>query len=273
MNVEKEIERAIINFAKEENIANREEKINRFMQKIHIRRRLDLPQELYVNVCRYLFPSEILTLTTMCKDYMAYYKYIWGIIQSYYFPKSLIPNNDHLLIRQNMAIDKWCYQLNSLNIREYASWTEIVNDEQLIYQRSQLLEALVPLQLGYAWKKYEHQGKIRANKETREMIFNNCNENMRNLIETFKFTSKRDITGELYYTIKPELDMRMYGMKPENKEDREKWEIGLNWITGVYTERREYDYDINEPYDMETYSYDCDDDGYYFKCRKRPKWC
>lgn len=270
MNVEKEIKRAIINYTKEEKMY--EKKIDRFMQKTHICQRMDLPKELYLCVCEWLTLSESLILTTTCKIYMEHYKYIWNIIQLRYFPKSIIPKNDYLAIRQNIVINKWHYQLNMYNVTSYETWMEIVNDDYIVQEKSQIIENLNPSELYYIWEIQEQEKTLKTIKELRSMSYNNSIEMIRNLIETFKFTSKRDITGELYYTIKPDLDMRMYGLNPENEKDRKQWEIGLKWLTGVYTERKDYNYD-DDVYDYNTYNYYQDNDGSYFRCRKRPDWC
>lgn len=274
MSIEKEIERGIINFTRENGIMISKDMIDQFIKKTYYRRRLSLPQELYLYLCKYLFPTEIVSLTTLCKEYMTYYQYIWGIIQSYYHPKSIIPNNDYLAIRQNIAINSWYSKINELNIKEYVHWARMETYEKIIQKKSQEISLLVPSYIDYKWKKSLYQLEIHTNKENRERSFYNC-EKYHWLIEYYKFFSERDFNGNLYYIIKPELDMRLYGLNPENKKDEQKWKVGLKWITGVYNNTREY-YDVetdnDETDDDEPYYYDHTGDRIY-RYRVRPDWC
>ena len=286
MSIEKEIERGIINFTRENGIMISKDMIDQFIKKTYYRRRLSLPQELYLYLCKYLFPTEIVIFTTICKEYMTYYQYIWDIIQSYYHPKSIIPNNDYLAIRQNIAINNWYSKINELNIKEYVHWARMETYEKIIQKKSQEISLLVPSYIDYKWKKSLYQLEIHTNKENRERSFYNC-EKYHWLIEYYKFFSERDFNGNLYYIIKPELDMRLYGLNPENKKDEQKWKVGLKWITGVYNNTREY-YDVetdnaetdnaetddDELYYYNNYFYDHDyEDDRSYRYRVRPDWC
>lgn len=274
MNIEHEIRRSIINFTKQHNIPLSDEQLVAFMADSYKCRRISLIQDTFLSVCEFLIPSEIVIFTTTCKEFMSYYPFIWGIIQSQYFPKSIIPNLDYISIRQNMAIDCWWYKINKGDITEYYTWDEIVDDDVYIQKRFSELKKLVPSHIGYIWKKNTNLGEIKAMKETRLVSFDKSREIIYTLINDFKFISKKDDTNEPYLTIKPKLDMRIYGFTPGNKDDKKKWEEGMKWITGKYTEEKDYDYDLDEERDYETYEYGFDYGYEYdmYRIRMRPDW-
>jgi hypothetical protein len=273
MSIENEIKRGIINFAKEYSIFFNKEIIDDFMIKTYNRRKISLTNDTFLLVCEYLTVYDNIILTTLCKDFIKQnYPHIWGIMQSRYFVKSLIPNTDYLTIRQNIAIDYWYYKLCNYKAHVYDKWNDVVCDDITIQDRSKLLHKLHPSCMEYICRKNTHLREIRAVKETREYSINQVSEEICELIDIYIYYSHKDFTNVPYYTIKPDLDMRLYGYIPENKYDEEKWDIHVKWITGQYNQRPDYDYDVHIDRE-EIYDYILDDDDQQYRVRKRPDWC
>lgn len=281
MSVEQEIQRGVINFAKQYNILLNDDQLAEFMCDTYKRRRILLSKDTYLITCGYLKISEIITLTTLCKEYMNYYKFVWGIIQHRYYPKSIIPVIDYVSIRQNIAIDKWQVQLIRLKINNKVPYTvfnnsnqynELIEDDETIQQRSRALEKLTSSHIGYIWRKNTHLAEIKAVKETRMCSFDKCSQDICKIINDFKFISETDYNNDPYYTIKKKIDMRLYGFIPKKKVDWKKWEDGMKWVAGEYTSDFDYEYDMTEVIDNDTYYYGYDSDGDSFRSRIRPDW-
>jgi hypothetical protein len=272
MNLEKEIERALIAFSSEQGIKVSDEIISDFIKQMNIRRQLDLPKDLYLRVCDYIPNIDMITLTTLSKKNMKYYKHIWGLIQNIWCPKSIIPSTEYLAIRNNMAIDLWMFK-NNCSETNYVC-NDIHTIEKIIKSRSDDLANMKPCNVNYIWKKYSHLGEIKACKKNRDIYLNELSSNIYEFIKTLKFTSLTDFTGEKYFTIKPHLDGRLYGFKLDDPEDCAKWEIKLKWVSGEYTDQvDEYDYDMNNPGSTDDFLFNIDVDGTPYRIRIRPDWC
>jgi hypothetical protein len=270
-NPENEIKAALIKFTNEWQIHCSPTMIDDFMKKIHKKRRLSLDKDAYLNVCNYLYPSDIIILTTLCKEYMTHYKYIWGIIQRYYFPYSIIPTKNYLEIRNNSAIDKWWFRLDylQLNVKDgYKPWYDIMNYDNTIEKRSNDLKKLSKSGPMFQYTKITHLSEIRSLKNERVYEFNVCTVEVQNLINDFKFLS----FNEYYINNKPELDMRLYGLNPSNQDDIKKWEEGIKWVKGEYNDYCEFDFDIMEIRNYNIYKYDMNGAGNEYRYRVKPEW-
>lgn len=272
MDLDAIIARAIGSFTAEQGINFSKEIINDFVYRMKIRRRLSLPVDIYLYLCKFLDCCDIVILTTLCKDYMKqYYSSIWGDIQSRYFEHSIIPPNEYLSIRNNIAIDKW-WQILSNN--EMIEWIcDIKNDEKIIQDRRAELDMITPRSINYIWKKYTHLAEINANIN----YINNINASIsvyeKQIIDNFRFISKTDNMGNKYLSIKQPLDSRLYGLDPQNNDDIEKWNITFKWITGEYNDEREYYTDIdNHDGDDNEFQYEYDSDDEPYRIRIRPEW-
>jgi hypothetical protein len=271
INPENEIKAALIRFTNEWQIHCSPTMIDDFMKKTHKKRRLSLNKDAYLTVCNYLHPNDIIMLTTICKEYMTHYKYIWGIIQNYYFPRSIIPTNNYLEIRNNCGIDKWWFRLDylQLNVEDgYEPWSNIIKYDNIIDKRSNDLKKLSTSGHMYQYTKVTHLSEIRSLKNERADAFNVCTVEVQNLINDFKFLSLDDY----YINNKPELDMRLYGLNPSNQDDIKKWEEGIKWVKGEYNDYCEFDFDIMEIRNYDIYKYDMNGAGNEYRYRVKPEW-
>ena len=242
--------------------------IDDFMVQLHKRRTLSLDKDTFLSVCLYLHDYEILILVMLCKEYYKYYKYIWVILQKYYFPNSILPTNNYLVIRNNLAISKWWYELKYLKIHDgpnYMHWYDITNIDENIQKRMADLKFLAPTGHTYKYAKITHSLEIKSEKKTRDEIFNICPQTIQNLITDYKFISNA------FYIIKPELDMRIYGLDPNDAIDVQKWDYGILWIQDELTDMEEYNFG-SEDDNNEIYKYDFDSMGLRFRYRIKPSW-
>jgi hypothetical protein len=130
-----------------------------------------------------------------------------------------------------------------------------------------------------------HKAEIKANKKTRDKCIETFPSGFKNLTEQFKHFVGVDPDGDAYTLLNHKIDMRLYGLNPENPDDERKWyDIGLKWISGEfnsdeieiypdeYYEGRFPDEDTNEDTNEDTmFDYYETEYGYY-KSLKYPEW-
>ena len=277
MNFEKELDRHIINWEKYKLSHSGPLKQVRqtYIAETKKKRRLSLTKDLYLSICVFLNMSDMINLTTLCKEFMNYYPDIWRIIQYQKYPYSIIPDSDYLSIRHSIAMKIWLDVLHDYNFDKSKSWKEIEEDDRLIKLRTADLLHLKNTYPGYEgcmYAKNTHLGEICAMKKTRESSYDKLNGSVIDLIDSFKFCSETDFTGEKYMTIKPEIDMRLFGFDINTKKGKKHAEDCKKWLSGEYNSKHDYQFDIHEPHANDIYVYDYDDDGDYYRFRRTPIW-
>jgi hypothetical protein len=234
-----------------------------------------LPKELYLNVCVFLNMSDIVILTTFCKEFMKYYSNIWGIIQDNSFPKSLIQKTNYLSIRNSIALKIWTNVLYYNCFYTSNAYKKISDDETFIIKRSNDLTQLNDMydtHKGCMNVKKVHLGEISATKKTRDLEYNKLTPTVSSLLHDFKFCSKTDFTGEKYLTIKPDIDMRIFGFDPTTKDGKKNAKECYKWITCMFNGEPDYEYDNNDYEDHDIYIYAYNMENGHYRCRKMPEW-
>ena len=274
--VEKEIAHGVLNFLaylKSErglDISAVVPNIKDFMQRQHKARRISLVPDMYMYVCTFLQPGDIVCLTTTCHEFMEHYPNIWGIIQNYYFPKSLIPATDYIAVRHAISLDYYFYIVSS--IMWDSNWCDINNEEKSMLRLTADISNLRINSINYRVTLITHRGELRACKQTRSTFFDESDENTQEFLDCFRFNSLSDENGNQYYTIKPEIDCRIYGLDPV--KDLVKTEIKRRWVTSEYTEESDYDFNSDDDEDPEfEYEYDRSRHGQSTRYRIRPDYC
>jgi len=275
--VEKEIARGVLNFLaylKSErglDISAVVPNIKDFMQRHHKARRISLAPDTYMHVCTFLQPGDIVCLTTTCHEFMGHYHNIWGIIQNYYFPKSLIPATDYIAVRHAISLDYYFYGIVS-NRMQNSSWCDINDEEKSMLILTADISSLRINSINYRVRLITHRGELRARKQTRSTFFDELDENIQDFLDCFRFNSLSDENGNQYYTIKPEIDCRIYGLDPV--KDLVKTEIKRRWVTGEYTEEPDYDFNSDDDEDPEfEYEYASSRHEQSTRYRIRPDYC
>jgi hypothetical protein len=245
MSTEQAIKRALLEYQ------TSNDSIDDFMKKKHKSRKMSLDKDTYISVCVFLKPHEIIKLTTSCKEYMKYYPYIWDGIQKYYFPKSLISNTDYKIIRQNIAIDRWYHLLNNERKNQNPYINPIIEMERESYEQDQtLLDPEISKELN---------GELFTDKDRESYIINidtwiidsinemsNFAKNIFHDFRQFSIAPTYGNTDCLYYAVKPDLDLRLYGLNPNNEYDVKLCKESLDWINGIKNSEKDYGYDITE---------------------------
>ena len=276
MNIENIIKNNILQFAKENNININNEDLNLFMKNKHEKRTLSLNIDNYISVCEYLYASEILILTTLCKEYMNYhYKNIWNILQKRHFPNSTIPINSYLDIRNNIAIESWFSINRKFNCGFICKYDDINDIEIKIKKLSKELSTSHKRNINYTCKTITNMNEMKYLKREREAYLNDISIYHKNAIDDYRFLSEKDYTGDYYYALKPELDMRLFGLDPDNEIDKKNWIECMCWITGEYTKNKDYDFEpdeieLEDP-NQDVYTYYVDDDNCLYRIRIAPE--
>ena len=231
------------------------------MEQIHVSRIFNLNLDLFLHMCDFLNRAEIIKITVLSKKIMDdYYKHIWGYLQSFYYTKSIIPFNDYIDIRQAISLDNYYYYL-LLNTKELSSFSSNNFDEfdDLYFD--------------------EYKFKM-INNHVEVGIFDNINKTLEDFLIDFRISSISDDSGIKYYTIKPEIDCRLYGLDPI--DNSAKTEIKRKWVTGEYNEyhitsltESEYAREYRDPEFIYAMSGDVTDNVFtrLYKYRIRPDYC
>lgn len=113
--------------------------------------------------------------------------------------------------------------------------------------------------------------EIKSLKRERDSYLSYIPEYHMNTIDKYRFISEKDYTDEYYYTIKPDLDMRLFGLDPYNETDKKKWIECMGWITGKYKIKRDYDFYEGDILNDDVYSYEYDIDNNFYRVRIIPE--
>lgn len=271
---EKEIQRSILNFIQYMKLDVSSTQLGNFMKLTKEKRRMNLTKDTFLLTCEFLAGGEMVCFATTCKQYMEYYPYIWKFYQKQYFPKSIIPKIDYKTIRLQASLD--CYHFILFN-RDYTNnvcWHEINEDDKTLRRISDDLGRLTINSINYRVRLITNKRNMISCHGTRNEYLSESDEKMKDFLETYSFNSLTDDSGTKYLTIKPDLDMRLYGFDPKIPEERKKGDIKIKWVTGEYNEFRDYNiraYDDEEP----GFEYYWGDDRYgdHYRVRIRPDYC
>ena len=129
---------------------------------------------------------------------MEHYPNIWGIIQNYYLPKSLIPVTDYIAVRHAISLDYYFYGIVSNGMLN-SSWCDINDDEKSMLKRTAGISSLRINSINYRVTLITHRGELRASKQTRSTFFDESDENTPDFLDCFLFNSDDDEDPEFEY--------------------------------------------------------------------------
>jgi hypothetical protein len=272
--VEKEIIKGIMLFAREKNIHLSDKDIIDIEKKTSQRRIFNMCEDTYLSVCNFLDMSDIFTLVTLCKEFKTYYAGIWNIIHNRLFHRSILPIPNYSYMKNNIVQYCWHYkkyQTMVNNCYNNKNYEDAITDDINIKKRYD--------ELKHTYNKriiMTHNAEIKATKKTRNNCVKKLPYKFKELINQFNHLCETDPSGDKYLFAEKNIDMRLYGLNPENCDDLCKWnDIGLKWISGEFN-TYEIKIDTDEYYDMvdnvcTDYEYYINDYGYY-KSRIYPEW-
>ena len=153
-----------------------------------------------------------------------------------------------------------------------SSWCDINDEEKSMLRLNAAISSLRTTSINYRVTLITHRSELRSCKKTRSRYFDKSDENTQDFLECFRFNSLSDENGNQYYTIKPEIDCRIYGLDPV--KDLVKTEVKRRWVTGEYTEESDYDFNSDDDEDPEfEYEYAHRRFDKNKRYRKRPDYC
>jgi len=245
-NITKETESAITNFIKfirhesehpeSEHPESEQTKILENYKKLYMEKvkKMNYFKTLNIDLILYIFDfmfgDEFIAFPVICKyNYNNFYDCTWERFSAVHFPKSLLTNTKD--IRINASIDYYYEHIrpNRMDIKII----ETLEDKLMILsEKMDVLDPTIPSELEE--RKHIYDIEMMDIYEKRHNILENTDKYTRNFLEKIKFVNNECWSGAKTYTIKPKIDIRIYGFDPEIPEEKEKGEIIIKWIKGEY---------------------------------------
>lgn len=269
MNITKEIATALRKFAIQHGISITD--AENFSNVIGEQRKPKFIDDTFSHMANYLTIPELIKFSTVSKDMYAFYPLVWGIIQSWVYPYSLIPSSDYIAIRTAICIDYYYYYANMQNNPYF---TAIKEEERCIRKLEEQLDYLRPTHMYYKLRKVTHANELKYRREDlKEYIYQfNMSRSIfdQDVLFDYLMVSVKNPSGIPYLTVKQLIDARLYGWDPvENPveyENIQKWMSGD--FNGNYIGVR-----ASDPYDP-AFEYEYDDNGIQVrKYRLKPDYC
>ena len=192
---------------------------------IQSRRKMKVSRDSFLNICPYLTLPEMVGLSTICKEFMEYYPHIWNIAQLQLYPESLIPASNYINIRKNIALDYYYWELS---VKKNSQWVSINTEENIMLKLkdSIIYNKYIDIYYESTIKINMDENELQCRTEFRDNFFDNysavgnnediqkVSDNLKAFLQNFRFVSKTDSNGILYFTIKQDIDSRLYGWDP-----------------------------------------------------------
>ena len=225
---------------------------------IQARRRIKVNKDSFSSICTYLTFPEMVGFSTLCKEFMEYYPHMWSIAQKSLYSESLIPSYDYNNIRKNIALDYYYWELS---VKKNSQWVSINTEENIMLklEDSILADKYADIYDENTIKIIMDENELQCRTEFRDNFVDNysavannediqkVSDNLKAFLQNFMFVSKTDSNGILYFTIKQDIDSRIYGWDPVRYPIE--YDTKRKWVSGEYHDRWEdiLDGSINDP--------------------------
>jgi hypothetical protein len=234
-------------------------------------RRLILPDDILLHMFEYLCLGDMITITSTSTKYRKLYPNIWGIFQTRAFPLSIIPQTEYKTIRDSVALDEY-YMILRNHAKKDINWLKINIEENHMTKINAELEYLQPKHMSYEIRYITNKNELNAGHERNlEILDETKDERLPKYLFEFLCVSKKMTTDIPYFTIKKDIDSRLYGWNPITNPIE--YETSRKWITGEYNDSYEYGEYGDMPQDPE-YRYEMDS---YWRLNRRfrirPNYC
>ena len=222
------------------------------------RRRIKVNKDSFSSICTYLTFPEMVGFSTLCKEFMEYYPHMWSIAQKSLYSESLIPSYDYNNIRKNIALDYYYWELS---VKKNSQWVSINTEENIMLklEDSILADKYADIYDENTIKIIMDENELQCRTEFRDNFVDNysdvanneviqkVSDNLKAFLQNFRFVSKTDSNGILYFTIKQDIDSRLYGWDPVKHPIE--YDTKRKWVSGEYHDRWEdiLDGSINDP--------------------------
>ena len=225
---------------------------------IQARRRIKVNKDSFSSICTYLTFPEMVGFSTLCKEFMEYYPHMWSIAQKSLYSESLIPSYDYNNIRKNIALDYYYWELS---VKKNSQWVSINTEENIMLklEDSILADKYTDIYDENTIKIIMDENELQCRTEFRDNFVDNysavannediqkVSDNLKAFLQNFRFVSKTDSNSILYFTIKQDIDSRIYGWDPIRYPIE--YDTKRKWVSGEYHDRWEdiLDGGINDP--------------------------
>lgn len=172
------------------------------------------------HVSSFMKPYEILSLVLLSKTLIKFLPDVWIIIHNNTRPKSILPREDYMLLKNQMMISSWYYNMYIENTAEdFSKFIEIDTNEEYIYKRN-----LENKYLKAGLKRYFNTIEIKSYKKRNAELIKDLKFN----IEPFKKFKIYEIPSLMVF--KGSIDMGLYGLDKNNPIDYKRWfNTGIKW--------------------------------------------
>ena len=213
-------------------------------------------------IAGFLGGFEIILLILTSKTMLKFLPETWLIIHNLKFPKSILPKENYVLLKNQMMTISWYRNMyNTLSREEFEKFIIISNNEEYINKRR--LENIGSKdKLKKQYNELEIKSYINENKRMLEDSPQDYFSGAGPVFEKFKKYDVEDLTF-----FRGEIDMRIYGLDENNLEDFKNWHtIGKKWAKNIYNEEyieweMYYDHFSNEDPEW-NYAYEEKEVGY-----------
>lgn len=246
-----------------------------YITALYNKRKLNLPDDILLHMFEYLCLPAMIAITSTSTKYYKLYPDIWGIAQHQEYPYSLIPASDYIDIRANIALD-YFYAIVRNNLKNDPNWLKINGEENHMVKINAELEYLKPNHMSYEIRRITHKNELNAGNARNLVILDDTTDSrFSQFLFSFLAVSKRMTTGIPYFTIKQDIDSRLYGWDP--LDNPFEYETTRKWITGEYHDSWEngvYDgNDDDSEFEFKRASVYGVNDYVYSRRRIRPDYC
>ena len=209
-----------------------------YITTLYNKRKLNLPDAILLHIFEYLRLSDMIAITSTSTKYNKLYPNIWGIFQTRAFPLSIIPQTEYKTIRDSVALDEY-YMILRDQAKNDINWLKINIEETHMIKINAELEYLQPKHMSYEIRYITHKNELNAGQDRNLEILNETTDiRLPRYLFSFLCVSKKMLTGIPYFTIKKDIDSRLYGWNPVTNPIE--YETSRKWITGEYHDSYEY---------------------------------
>ena len=268
--IKKSIER-FLEYAKSQGIEiniSQEQKSN-FMLINEKRRRIPLHKDMFINICEFLNQYDMLAFGRVNKETHSYIKYLWPVIMLNYYPNSFIPLSDTDYIKLQLSLDDYYGYITRFELRDNIYWNKLEESEIILKKLNKTIYEIKPFSVNAYSRLIVNNAEARSVRSDITEALELMPPEYLAFIEKFQWNSIS--YREKYWTIKPDIDMRLrcYDMSiPESKAQSEEH---FKWLTGIYNEKWQND-NIFEP-EQSGYEYKYDSPDMSRFCRRiKPEW-
>ena len=266
-----EIKKAIECFIKFSELQISDEQVEKFMELNKTRRRLSLTKDIFISICDFLNTKDMLVFGRINNESATYIPYIWPIIMYRYHPKSLIPSHDMEYIKLQLSLD--IYYCDVKYFDEDKSWIDLKENERILYKLHRAIDEIKLTSVNSSVRLITNKSEARSVNADRNDALLSLRPEYVDVIHNFQWNSIQHSVPHFvkYWTIKPELDMRLRGYDISIPEQNSQANIHFKWISGIFHERWENN-DIQDPVEPE-FEYEVDfHEMSRRRKRIRPEW-